>query len=163
MPFRVARNAWDLDRAMSNSGIRKTREALRKAADLPWLRIHDLRHTAITRMAEAGVPIPVILSMAGHISTRMQQHYTAVSEPAKRCAVEAARSGGNYIISAGRLTGERVPVQKTIQVPETRGKSPGRAFRYGPRRRKLSDFFRRVEWLFTKSRVFCGTTESSPE
>lgn len=148
MPFRVAPNAWDLDRPMSNSGIRKAWDAVRKAAEVPWLRIHDLRHTAITRMAEAGVPIPVILSMAGHISTRMQQHYTAVSEPAKRCAVEAARSGGNYMISAGRVTGERIPVQRTIQVHERGGKQPGRAFRYGtrfaPRRKRLSDFFRRA-------------------
>jgi hypothetical protein len=55
-------------------------------------------------MAEAGVPIPVILSMAGHISVRMQQHYTSVSEYAKRCAVEAAFDGRNYMITAGRVT-----------------------------------------------------------
>jgi integrase len=148
MPFRVAPNLWDLDRPMSNSGIRKAWHAVRKAAGVPWLRIHDLRHTAITRMAEAGVPIPVILSMAGHISTRMQQHYTAVSESAKRCAVEAAFAGGNYMISGGRVTGERVPVQRTIQVHERRGPRPGHAIRYGPRfaprRRRYLGFFRRV-------------------
>src|SRR5581483_3002526 len=88
---------------MSNSGIRKPWNEVRKAADVPWLRIHDLRHTAITRMAEAGVPIPVILSMAGHISVRMQQHYTSVSEYAKRRAVEAAFDGRNYMIAAGRV------------------------------------------------------------
>lgn len=146
MPFRVAPNAWDLDRPMSNSGIRKAWDAVRKAADVSWLRVHDLRHTAITRMAEAGVPIPVILSMAGHISTRMQQHYTAVSESAKRCAVEAAFSGGNYMISGGRVTGERVGVQRTIQVHERSGKRPGRVFRYGPRprRRRFPDLFRQA-------------------
>ncbi|MBV9147280.1 MAG: site-specific integrase [Acidobacteria bacterium] len=103
MPFRMAPNQWDFSRPMSNSGIRRPWEAIRQAADVPWLRIHDLRHTAITRMAEAGVPIPVILSMAGHISTRMQQHYTAVSDYAKRCAVEATFSSGNYVVSAGKL------------------------------------------------------------
>ena len=114
MPFRSAPNHWDLDRPMSNSGIKKAWDQVRKAADLPWLRIHDLRHTAITRMAEAGVPIPVILSMAGHISTRMQQHYTSVSEFAKRRAVEAAFGAGNYMVSAGRLMGsEMPPLQKT--------------------------------------------------
>lgn len=103
MPFRVTPTSWDLDQPMSNSGIRKPWDAVRQAACVPWLRIHDLRHTAITRMAEAGVPIPVILSMAGHISTRMQQHYTSVSEFAKRRAVEAAFGAGNYMISGGRL------------------------------------------------------------
>ena len=103
MPFRVSPNLWDPAQPMSNSGIRKPWDEVRKAADVPWLRIHDLRHTAITRMAEAGVPIPVILSMAGHISVRMQQHYTSVSEYAKRCAVEAAFDGRNYMIAAGRV------------------------------------------------------------
>src|SRR6185437_5804627 len=103
MPFRVSPNLWDPTQPMSNSGIRKPWDEVRKAADVPWLRIHDLRHTAITRMAEAGVPIPVILSMAGHISVRMQQHYTSVSEYAKRCAVEAAFDGRNYMIAAGRV------------------------------------------------------------
>jgi len=106
MPFRVSPIRWDLDRPMSNSGIRKAWEAVRQAAGVPWLRIHDLRHTAITRMAEAGVPIPVILSMAGHISTRMQQHYTSVSDFAKRRAVEAAFGAGNYMVSGGRLLGD---------------------------------------------------------
>ncbi len=103
MPFRISPNLWDPTQPMSNSGIRKPWNEVRKAADVPWLRIHDLRHTAITRMAEAGVPIPVILSMAGHISVRMQQHYTSVSEYAKRCAVEAAFDGRNYMIAAGRV------------------------------------------------------------
>ncbi len=105
MPFRMTNHISDFTRPMSNGGMRKAWDAVRRAADVPWLRIHDLRHTAITRMAEAGVPIPVILSMAGHISTRMQQHYTAISEFAKRCAVEAAFASCNYVVSAGRLAG----------------------------------------------------------
>lgn len=103
MPFRVARHVHDANRPMSNSGIKKAWNALRVAAGLPWLRIHDLRHTAITRLAEAGAPLPVILSMAGHVSQRMQQHYTTVSEVAKQRAVVAAFTGGNYHVSAGRL------------------------------------------------------------
>ena len=114
MPLRLAPNQWDVNQPMSNSGIRKTWEAVRQAAGTPRLRIHDLRHTAITRMAEAGVPIPVILSMAGHISVRMQQHYTAVSEFAKRQAVQAAFEGGNYMVSAGKLIDAREQPARTI-------------------------------------------------
>jgi CTP:molybdopterin cytidylyltransferase MocA len=123
MPFRVAPHQWDPDQPMSNSGIHKAWEAVRAAADVPWLRIHDLRHTAITRMAEAGVPIPVILSMAGHISTRMQQHYTAISEFAKRRAVQAAFSAGNYMVSGGRLVGEQQQVAIHRHRRESRGPS----------------------------------------
>jgi hypothetical protein len=103
MPFRKSRIEWNPIRPMSNSGMRKPWDEIRRAAEVPWLRIHDLRHTAITRMAEAGVPSAVILSMAGHISQRMQQHYTAVSEQAKRVAVEAAFKRGKYDVVGGRL------------------------------------------------------------
>jgi integrase len=51
---------------------------------LNWLRPYDLRHTAITRMAEAGVPIHVIMSFAGHMSAKMQLHYTSISMASKR-------------------------------------------------------------------------------
>jgi integrase len=134
MPFRVAPHQWDLDQPMSNSGIRKPWEAVRAAAGVPWLRIHDLRHTAITRMAEAGVPIPVILSMAGHISTRMQQHYTAISDFAKRRAVQAAFSAGNYMVSGGRLVGEGQlpPIHRHRRVPSR----PSRRSDSLPARRK---------------------------
>ena len=73
---------------MSSSGMKKGWEIVRRAAGLPWLRIHDLRHTAITRMAEAGVPIPVIMGVAGHMSVQMHNHYTAVSLVAKWHAVQ---------------------------------------------------------------------------
>jgi len=109
MPLRLSPNHWDPQQPMSNSGIKKPWDNVRQAAGVPWLRVHDLRHTAITRMAEAGVPIPVILSMAGHISVRMQQHYTSISEFAKRRAVEAAFNSGNYMVSAGKLMTEDQP------------------------------------------------------
>ena len=93
-PFREKRGAWNPCRPMTNSGIKKPFDAVRKAAEVPWLRQHDLRHSAITRMAEAGTPIPVIMSMAGHITQRMLQHYTQVSEQAKRQALEAVYGSG---------------------------------------------------------------------
>lgn len=95
-PFRARKAKHEPALAMSNSGIKKTWEEIRRAAGVPWLRIHDLRHTAITRLAEAGTPIPVIMSMAGHISRRMLQHYTQISEQAQRMAVEAAYRGMLY-------------------------------------------------------------------
>jgi integrase len=86
-PFGERRNTYDVKRPMTNSGIKKVWEAVRTAAGVPWFRIHDLRHTAITRMAEAGQPLAVIMSLAGHISPRMTQHYTQISESAKRKAL----------------------------------------------------------------------------
>lgn len=89
-PFRVCRDTWDPLRPMSNSGIKKPWDEVRTAAGLPDFMPHDTRHTSITRMAEAGTPIPVIMSIAGHISRKMLLHYTWVCEQAKRTAVEAS-------------------------------------------------------------------------
>ena len=38
---------------------------------LAGLRFHDLRHTSISALGEAGVPDRVIMDIAGHVSQRM--------------------------------------------------------------------------------------------
>ena len=78
------------DKPMSPTGIRKPWLAVRNAAGVPWFRPQDLRHTCITRLAEAGTPMPVIADMAGHINMKMQKHYTHISQQAKRKAVQTA-------------------------------------------------------------------------
>jgi integrase len=83
-PFHLARDKYDPTRPMSDSGLKKPWDAVRKAAGMPQLRIYDLRHTGITRMAEAGVPIRVIMNFAGHMTAKMQQHYEAISMSSKR-------------------------------------------------------------------------------
>lgn len=93
-PIQRAKGSYDPTRPMSDSGLKKRWHAVRKAAELLWLRPHDLRHTALTRMAEAGTPIQVIVSMAGHMTLRMQEHYAAVSMAAKRDWVNATWSNG---------------------------------------------------------------------
>jgi hypothetical protein len=50
---------------------------------LPKLRFHDLRHTIITGLAEAGVPDHVMESISGHLSRRMLEHYSHVRLQAK--------------------------------------------------------------------------------
>ena len=62
--------------------------SLTTKAGFPGLRFHDLRHTFITHMVEAGVPLGVIQSVVGHISSRMVRHYTHVTTGATRKAVE---------------------------------------------------------------------------
>jgi len=86
-PFGVARNLYDPSRPMSDSGLKKRWDEVRRAAGLPWLRPYDLRHTAITRMAEAGTPIAVIMAFAGHMTLKMQQHYTQIGMMAMKKAV----------------------------------------------------------------------------
>ena len=69
-------------------------ESLREKAGLPWLRFHDLRHHCITRLAELGAPDHVIMSIAGHVSKEMLEHYSHIRMEAKRAAVAALDRSG---------------------------------------------------------------------
>ena len=46
-------------------------------------RFHDLRHTYVTRAAEAGVPIAIVQAQVGHMSSAMTKWYTHISEGAQ--------------------------------------------------------------------------------
>ena len=58
------------------------------------LRFHDLRHHAITELAESQTSDRTIMSIAGHVSTKMLEHYSHVRLEAKRKAVSALSGGG---------------------------------------------------------------------
>ena len=69
---------------------------------LAGLRFHDLRHHAITELAESQASDSTIMALAGHVSRKMLDHYSHIRQDAKREAVN--------VLSA------RVPKR-----PETRG------------------------------------------
>jgi integrase len=56
---------------------------------LPGFRFHDLRHCAITQLAEGGTSDSTIMAIAGHVSRRMLERYSHVRMEAKRTAMEA--------------------------------------------------------------------------
>ena len=60
-----------------------------RAAGLKGLRFHDLRHTAITKLAETLTSEQTIMAIAGHVSRRMLEHYSHVRLEAKRRALDA--------------------------------------------------------------------------
>ncbi len=73
-PFRTRRLFW----------------AALKAADLPAVRFHDLRHTAATLMLSRGVHPKVASEMLGHATVAVTLDlYSHVSEPMHRSAAEA--------------------------------------------------------------------------
>ena len=72
--------------------IKSFRTAWRNAtakAGLTGLRFHDLRHTAITKLAETLASDQTIMSIAGHVSRRMLEHYSHIRMHAKRTALDA--------------------------------------------------------------------------
>lgn len=62
--------------------------AVRRAKILDF-RFHDLRHTAATRMAEAGVDIRTIAEFLGHATIQMTMRYAHATDDAKRRAAAA--------------------------------------------------------------------------
>jgi hypothetical protein len=55
---------------------------------LKGLRPHDLRHHAITKLAESSeASEQIIMSIAGHVSIEMLRHYSHIRQEAKRKAV----------------------------------------------------------------------------
>src|SRR2546422_9009638 len=53
------------------------------------LRFHDLRHHAITELAESQASDRTVMAIAGHVSQRMLAHYSHVLQ-------SVARSSGHY-------------------------------------------------------------------
>ncbi len=89
LPFRVARGRYDAARPASAWWISRAWRAMRNAAGLPGLRFHDLRHTTITKLLEAGTPDAVVMSVAGHVTRAMMLHYGRIHQDPMRQALEA--------------------------------------------------------------------------
>jgi hypothetical protein len=57
------------------------------------LRFHDLRHHAVTELAESQASDRTIMSIAGHVSQQMLAHHSHVRIEAKRKALDALAAG----------------------------------------------------------------------
>ena len=56
---------------------------------LAGLRFHDLRHSCITMLSESQASDSTLLSIAGHVSRRMLEHYSHVPMAARRAAPDS--------------------------------------------------------------------------
>jgi hypothetical protein len=84
------RKQYDPAQPLSRWGWRTAWRKLAKDAGLEGLRPHDLRHHAITKLAEsAEASEQTIKSIAGHLSREMLTHYSHIRQEAKRKAVAA--------------------------------------------------------------------------
>jgi len=72
-PMKGWRTAWR--RALKDAGLK--------------IRFHDLRHTCITKLAEGQASEQTLMSIAGHLSRKMLEHYSHIRLEAKRAALDA--------------------------------------------------------------------------
>ena len=63
--------------------------------------VHTLRHTALSRMIDAGFDDYTVMSISGHSSTRMLARYTHPTEARKQEALESFNLSTNWPQSAG--------------------------------------------------------------
>ncbi len=88
-------NVTGFDPTRHLNSWRSAWRTLTKKASLPGFRFHDLRHCAITSLAESGASDSTIMAIAGHVSRRMLERYSHVRMEAKRAALETlAKSTG---------------------------------------------------------------------
>jgi integrase len=78
-----------IDPTRNQTSFRTAWRRLTKAAGLAGLRFHDLRHHAITELAESQVSDQTIMAIAGHVSQKMLARYSHVRSEARRQAVMA--------------------------------------------------------------------------
>ncbi len=108
-----------IDPTRPQKSWRSAWRSLRKAAGLPRLRFHDLRHHAITELAESQASDQTIMAIAGHVSPKMLAHYSHVRIEAKRRALDAlAGKSGERANKWRSQEGSYVTKNVTIELPE---------------------------------------------
>lgn len=78
-------------RVLNEGRARRRLASVCRAADVPVVRPHELRHTAITAMSEQGIPHDVIADVTGHASGTSLDvlGYRHRTRPTQRAAREA--------------------------------------------------------------------------
>jgi len=77
--------------------VRHTWIRLRKKAGLPWLRMHDLRHTFASMLVNAGQSLYTVQECLGHSDAKVTQRYAHLSSQTLQ---DAANCASDKILSA---------------------------------------------------------------
>jgi integrase len=77
---------------------------IRRAADLPWLRLHDLRHQFASVLVSGGATLPMIGALLGHTTPQMTARYAHLFDEPLREATELV---GRAISRAEQAAGRR--------------------------------------------------------
>lgn len=79
-------------RAGATTGLQKTWEKVRLRAELPGLRLHDLRHSFASFAIADGASLPLIAKALGHSTTRVTERYAHLTDdPVQALAARAAK------------------------------------------------------------------------
>jgi integrase len=98
--FPFASRVKPIDPTRPTTTLKHGWEAVRTAAGVQC-RFHDLRHTAITRMLEAGAPEHAVRAIVGHVSPKMLERYAHMRLEVKRQAIAALEVVGRALDTTG--------------------------------------------------------------
>jgi integrase len=96
------------------SDVKHGWETVRELANVSC-RLHDLRHTFATRLAENGVPESTMLALMGHMSRTMLERYSHIRMAAKRDAVSGVTLHSK--VAQKGQNSEVVPVEVPVVKP----------------------------------------------
>ena len=128
-PWHGRNKRIDPTRAMTS--WRSAWRSIRKAAGLPTVRFHDGRHTAITTLAEKGLPDWVIQAQVGHVAPEMMKTYSHIRREALNQAAAAleptaatpsATPPANTATTPTRTPSTRIMSQSTSQLTDRGGR-----------------------------------------
>lgn len=86
--------------------------AVRLAAGLPDVRIHDLRHSFASVMVSDGMSLPMIGALLGHKDSKTTQRYAHLAADPLRAAADKGGSAIAAHLGAGKGGAEVIPIRK---------------------------------------------------
>jgi integrase len=102
-----------IDPTRGMTSWRSAWRSIRKAAGLTDVRFHDGRHTAITTLAEKGLPDWVIQAQVGHVAPQMMKTYSHIRREALNQAAAALEPSGSAPITPTSPTQPRPTTANT--------------------------------------------------
>lgn len=94
-------------------GIDKVWQGVRLAAEMPTLRMHDLRHSFASVAAAGGMSLPIIGALLGHKDTATTARYAHLSADPIRAANEAI--GARIASAMGAKSGQAAPALELVK------------------------------------------------
>ena len=91
------------------AGIERSWRAIRKAAGIDALRVHDLRHSFASQLASSGASLPLIGALLGHATPSSTARYSHLFLDPQRAAVERV---GAIVDGASSAEVVPLPVRK---------------------------------------------------
>jgi site-specific recombinase XerD len=79
-----------------------------KHAQLPGVSLHTLRHTFISRLVQAGRPLPEVAALAGHRDIKMTLRYAHLAPSHLLAGIQALEERNRYLAGPALSTAPRV-------------------------------------------------------